>query len=139
MKYTPRLYAQAYLNAASTTPVKDLPALTKNFWRLLWRHKKFSWHKRIIKEFIQLWNEQSGIKTVQIATSRPLDKATADRLTQAIAYSLKQAVEANFIIKPHLLGGTVVQIDDRRFDASVKGRLDSLYSTLAGQPKENKY
>ncbi|MFZ5391139.1 MAG: F0F1 ATP synthase subunit delta [Patescibacteria group bacterium] len=133
MKYTPRHYAEAYLDLSKDQSVKDLISLTKNFWRLVYSHKRFTWRNKILQEVIKLWNERQGIKRVELALGRQVVDNDLEVLRDQLSQKLGKEVELNTVIKPHLLGGLVLQIDDSRWDVSLKGRLDKLYTSLSGQ------
>jgi len=133
MKLTAKTYAKAYLQAVGEAPINQQRAMANNFWQIVWRHGHFKWHKNILASLKELLREQKGIKLAQVITAKPLDAPAEhelmSKLTQATGYN----IELVQTVKPHLLAGLVVTIDDNRYDASLKGRLDALYSKLAGE------
>lgn len=132
MKYTPRTYAQAYLATIASHKSAEVSKITRNFWQLVWRHKHFNWRYQIISEIKKLWLEQHGLVEAEVASARPLTAGVVRDLKKILSLFTGSEVEINSVIKPHLLGGVVVTIDNTRFDASLKGRLDNLYNHLAG-------
>ncbi len=133
MKYSPRHYAQAYLDLTANVAKSDLINLTKNFWQLVYKHKRFAWRHKIMKEVVNLWNERQGIKSVEVSLGRAVDDKQLQNLQAMLGKNFGKEVELKTSIKPHLLGGLVLQVDDTRLDASLKGRLDNLYNVLSGQ------
>ncbi len=132
MKYTPRTYAQAYLTTIASHKPGEVNKITRNFWQLVWRHKHFNWRYQIISEIKKLWLEQHNLVEAEVASARPLAAGVALELKKTLALLADSEVEINSVIKPHLLGGVVVTMNNTRFDASLKGRLDNLYNHLAG-------
>ncbi|MBU1039408.1 F0F1 ATP synthase subunit delta [Patescibacteria group bacterium] len=133
MRYTPRHYAETYLELSKNQSPTGLIKLTKNFWQLVYRHKHFTWRDRIIKEVERLWNEHQNIKPIELTLGRPTTDKILESLSQELSKKLDKEVELKTVIKPHLLGGAILKIDDTRFDASLKGKLDKLYLNLSGQ------
>lgn len=136
MKITPTHYAKAYLAA-----VKDLPArrteIAKNLWQSVWHRGHFKWAKLIVTQVEQAIRLDEGKVLVEVATPQPLTEAAKKKLIQTYTQSLGQPVDLLCLIKPHLLAGAVITVNDRRYDASLKGRLDALYRTLAGEQTNN--
>lgn len=132
MKYTPRLYAQAYLAAQAACPPSEVSQLARRFWQMVWQHKHFAWRRQIITTVKDLWYEQQGVIEVEVATVRPLPLALLHDLEKSLETFMASRVELKSVLKPHLLAGAVLTIGDTRIDASLKARLTSLYNHLAG-------
>lgn len=133
MKISPTFYAKAFVNLAGSTPTKELPDVAARFWRLVFRRKHFGWRAQILTEVARLASEAHGVLTVNVASAHELTDAQQTKLARELGVALDSKVELVVEHKPHLLAGTVVTVGDKRYDASLKGRLDSLCRTLAGE------
>ncbi|MDP3986047.1 MAG: ATP synthase F1 subunit delta [Candidatus Veblenbacteria bacterium] len=133
MKITPTDYARAYLAAIARAAAAERVQVTRNLWQAVWRRGHFTWAKRIVEQVHQLLRQQAGTVVVEVVTSRALSEAQQGSLRRDLARAVGKPVELACAVKPHLLGGVVVTWDDRRYDASVKGRLEALYRALAGE------
>lgn len=82
--------------------------------------------------FRDLADEQKGRVRVQVTSATPLG-GTEAKLKGILENSLKQQVLLETKVDPGLLGGLVVRVQDRVFDASLKGELDRLKETLTAE------
>lgn len=133
MKVSPTSYARAFIGLAKGSPAKGLPELAARLWRVVYRHRHFGWRKQIVAEVERLWLQEHGTTLVNVAVAHELTEAQQTKLTRELTEALGAKVELAVEHKPHLLAGSVVTVGDNRYDASLKGRLDSLYRTLAGE------
>ncbi len=69
---------------------------------------------------------------MQVTSATPLG-GTEAKLKGILENSLKQQVLLETKVDPGLLGGLVVRVQDRVFDASLKGELDRLKETLTAE------
>jgi F-type H+-transporting ATPase subunit delta len=132
MKFSPTTYANAYLSAAHQTTAAKLPELANKFWQVVWKHRHLSWKRRILAEVERLQHEQEGKVIVEVSTAKPLSDTVRAHIKRQLKSSLNKDIELKETIKPHLLSGIIITMNDRRYDASLKGRLDALYQKLAG-------
>ena len=133
MKINPTYYARAYLAAVASAPVAKRHATADKLWQTVWRHGHFKWYKKIIANVQVLIRQEKGIKLAEVLTPQALSETQKNTLATEIKKAIGQPVELVCSVKPHLLAGMIVTIDDKRYDASLKGRLDTLYKTLAGE------
>ena len=132
MRFTPTTYAAAYLGAAQDSSATELKAVTSRFWALVWRHRHWGWRRKIIDQVVRLRQAQAGVRGVELSVAKPLSDSATAKLKRELEKAVGQEIELNVTLKPHLLAGIVLTIDDTRYDASLKGKIDSLYHTLAG-------
>ncbi len=135
MKFNTATYARAYLSAVSQVPAAKRAEVAHNFWQAVWRRGHFKWRKNILGSVRDLLRQQQGIKVAEVLTAKELTAEQKNSLTKSLSKASGQSIELVCSTKPHLLAGMVVTIDDERYDASLKGRLDSLYGALAGNDK----
>ena len=133
MKLSPRQYAAAYLDLAEQVPSKQLADLAQAFWSMVLKQRRFAWRERIIFEAQSLARERAGQTLIEVQTARETSPDLRRLVEKGLATSLGKGVEIHYGVKPHLLAGIVVKVGDNRYDASLKGRLDALERTLAGE------
>lgn len=132
MKTTPKTYAQVFVKATQGKPKAEVAKLTAGLWQLVWRKKHWGWRHDIIKAIAAEYDVQNKILPVEIMTARELTDEELKKVQHSLEKSIGQKVEMESCVKPHLLAGIVVTVNDKRLDASLKGRLDSLYRRLSG-------
>lgn len=71
-----------------------------------------------------------GARQVEIISARPLSAAEKAAIVDGLAAQIGAKVEAETSVDESLVGGFVVRIGSRQFDASVKAKLDALRLAL---------
>jgi F-type H+-transporting ATPase subunit delta len=94
--------------------------LTSAFNQLLVTKNREAFLPEICSAFIHTYKEQKGIKTIQLTTAT----AVSEEVKQSILAQVKKAgafaaVELQEKVDPSLIGGFVLQVDDKLVDASI--------------------
>lgn len=76
--------------------------------------------------FRELAARDRGARQVEIISARPLAAADKTAIVEALGKKLGAKVEAETSVDESLIGGFVVRVGSRQFDASVKAKLDAL-------------
>jgi len=71
-----------------------------------------------------------GARQVEIVSARPLAEQEKSAIVEALGKQLGAKVEAETSVDDSLIGGFVVRVGSRQFDASVKAKLDALRLAL---------
>lgn len=69
---------------------------------------------------------ERGARQAQIISARPLGAGEKSAIVEALGKTLGAKVEAETSVDEGLLGGFVVRVGSRQFDASIKSKLDAL-------------
>mgnify|MGYP002623728829 CR=1 FL=1 len=69
-------------------------------------------------------------RQVEIVSARPLGEGEKAAIVEALGKQLGAKVEAETSVDDSLIGGFVVRVGSRQFDASVKAKLDALRLAL---------
>lgn len=67
-----------------------------------------------------------GARQVEIISARPMEQGETAAIVDALGKSLGAKIEAETSVDDSLIGGFVVRVGSRQFDASVKSKLDAL-------------
>lgn len=130
----------AVINAASNpdTPAHQLLAFfesmlsslldthRKNFLALLVEKKRVLQLPVIAKLYNELLATEGNLSTVQLTTAVQLDEATRQKFATLLEKRTKKAVTLQCRLDPAILGGAIIQIDDRVIDGSIRGKLARL-------------
>lgn len=88
----------------------------------------------MIEKYHELRNEKRGIAEAKVFSARPLTGEEAKAVSEFFAKKLrKNELTIENIVDTDLLGGIKVQVGNRIFDGSLKGKLDRLKRELIGQ------
>ncbi|KAA2245623.1 ATP synthase F1 subunit delta [Chitinophaga agrisoli] len=80
----------------------------------------------IATEFLQQYNKLKNISKVKITTAVPLDPAILGAIKQKVAAGTDRIVEMETAVEPDLIGGFVLETDDKLFDASIQRDLKDI-------------
>ena len=95
------------------------------FTALLSRNGRLGYARLIFTTFVRMYCEKEGIRLVTLSTAAPAPELAA-RLQEVISGRTGWAVIMDTKVDPGLIGGFVVESDDRRLDASVRSQLDRI-------------
>lgn len=112
----------------SAAPATLEPEL-ENFIRLLLKNGRMEYVRLILTTFVRLYAKSEGIKPAHLTTVLPDPKLSAGLIAM-----LEKKTGCKVLLEedtnPDLIGGFVLEIDDCRMDASVRGQLDSIRRSL---------
>lgn len=100
------------------------------FIDLLFRQRRERYLLFILHSFVNLYRRHQRIYVSQLVTAVPLDEMTEQRLRDMIAKATTGTVELDIQVNQDILGGFILQWDNLRLDASVKGQLRQVRKEL---------
>lgn len=104
----------------------SVQADTKSLFRLLQENKRFEILEAIASQYITQFDEMNGVEVANVTTAFPI---TADLeakiLAKAGTISTKKLTIKN-TIDPSIIGGFILRIGDKQYNASVSNRLQEL-------------
>jgi len=105
--------------------------LTTNLLCLLAEKNRIGCFSGIIKYFREEYNERFKLADITVTSAQPL----SDALREQIAGKMSQIIGKNVTIiekvDENLIGGVIIDYGSRRYDGSVKSRLNALKNELA--------
>ncbi|NCU16290.1 F0F1 ATP synthase subunit delta [Pallidibacillus pasinlerensis] len=111
----------------------DLNPFILNTLLLLLDRQRVSYIMAVIDEFINISYESKGITKARVESVRPLKDEEKDALATVFAKKLdKNTLEIENTVNEDLLGGIKIQIGNRIYDGSLRGKLDGLKRELIG-------
>jgi F-type H+-transporting ATPase subunit delta len=95
---------------------------TENLLNLLSKNKRLHLLEEIFKYFDILVSEYSGNKIVELIVSKELSLKEQDEVKQQLEDVLESKIQICLKIDPKIIGGVVVKVDNKMFDASLQSR-----------------
>lgn len=111
------------LNALFASHLNDL---TMRFLRLLVKSLRVLYLDEIAKQFVVLYKIHKGIKSVSLVSAVELEDDSRTLMKEMLKAELHAEIELEEDIDPRIIGGFIVQVGDRRFDASLRSKLHKL-------------
>ena len=109
-----------------------LNALTFQFVQLLINKGRESNLVEIATAFQNQYNLHRNIQEVTITTAAPMTEAVRKEvLTKAAVLAPGNTVTAKEVISPDIIGGFIIEIGDKLYDASVKTELNEIRKQFA--------
>ncbi|WP_148713858.1 F0F1 ATP synthase subunit delta [Chitinolyticbacter meiyuanensis] len=108
----------------------NVDAEVKNFLAVVLENRRFTALPEIANEFESLKASEEGEVKAEITSAFPLSEAQVAELTATLSADLKRRVEAEVTVAPELIGGVTVKVGDLVIDASVRGKLTALATSL---------
>ncbi len=142
LKFTEAWKESADLRAAARSPLIDpedkaralvavaaklgMSELGRNLLGVTARNRRAAELPGVIKTFRTLLARHRGARQVEIVSAKPLSAAEQTSILESLSKQLGAKVEAETRVDESLIGGFVVRVGSKQFDASVKSKLDAL-------------
>ena len=101
-------------------------AVTKGLFHLLFENKRFEILGAIAVEYGKLSDLANGKELAQVTTAFPMDAALEAQVLAKIATLSDKKITLENIVDPAIIGGFILRIGDKQYNASVYNRLQEL-------------
>lgn len=98
---------------------QKLNPATTNLLRLLTARERMSGLGLVVEQYRKLLLEHKRIQPGEVTSAHPLNEKQQKRLAESLGESLGKTMELTFRNDAELVGGLVVRVGNRVFDASV--------------------
>jgi F-type H+-transporting ATPase subunit delta len=103
----------------------------RNFIQLLMRNRRLTVLPQIREQFEKLKLDSEGRLEAKISSAFPLDDAQRNHVVNLLSSRFKRKINATETVNPELIGGIKVEVGDKVWDASVRGRLQTMALALS--------
>lgn len=122
-------YALAWYQALKSANTKDRQEISDNMLSLLQMQGKLSWLSTIVDLVQKLEDEDLGITEVKVKIAHNKSKKEIEEIVTGLL-GVKN-IRANITVDPELLGGLIAQTKNRRWNISLRRKIEQLKKTLA--------
>jgi F-type H+-transporting ATPase subunit delta len=109
----------------------SINGVTKGLFHLLFENKRFEILDAIATEYVKLFDESNGIEVAKVTTAFPMDAALEAQVLASIAKLSDKKITIEKHIDPSIIGGFILRIGDKQYNASVANRLQVLKKELS--------
>jgi F-type H+-transporting ATPase subunit delta len=105
---------------------KKISPLSIQFLELVTQNNREVFIPSISRNVLTLIRKEKNIKTAVITTAQALDEKLLEKAKKILEEELGTKVELSAKVNPHLIGGMILRIDDKQYDASILTQLNKL-------------
>lgn len=104
-----------------------------NFLKILCERGALSEYEGCVAAYTALYNQAHGITEASVTTAAPLGKDQRRRLVEKLSAMTGRTVVLSEKVDPAVLGGVLLEMNGKRYDNTVRRRLDGIRSAMAGE------
>jgi F-type H+-transporting ATPase subunit delta len=109
----------------------NINGVTKNLFHLLFENKRFEILEAIASEYNVLFDEMNGVEVAKVTTAIPMDAALEAKVLAKIATFSNKKITIENTVDASIIGGFILRIGDKQYNASVANRLQVLKRELS--------
>jgi len=107
-----------------------LNELTLKFLNLIIENKREVYIPAICRNFLALARKDQNIKSARLTTATKIDNETFKKIELLLERELKTKVELSEHVNPEIIGGLILRIEDKQYDASIASQLKKIKQKL---------
>ncbi|MEA1896845.1 MAG: ATP synthase F1 subunit delta [Bacteroidota bacterium] len=108
----------------------NVSKLTIDFLNLILKNNRLSFISGISRQFGDQYREFNGITSAILTTATEIGESTKDRIKQLVLIDTKNEVLFEGKRDDEIIGGFILQVDDKQIDASVRTQLNKIKKEL---------
>ncbi|MWB93828.1 ATP synthase F1 subunit delta [Flavobacterium sp. GA093] len=109
----------------------NVNGVTKGLFHLLFENKRFEILEAIATEYKMLFDVINGVEVATVTTAIPMDAALEAKVLAKIATLSDKKITIENIVDASIIGGFILRIGDKQYNASVANRLQVLKRELS--------
>lgn len=105
-------------------------ALSINFLLLIAENKRENYIPGIFRYLEDLYRREEGIKSAVLTSAQPLNEPLVAQIKEILEKEFKSKVELSQKVDQKLIGGFVLRVEDKQYDASLSTQLKKIREQL---------
>jgi len=103
-----------------------LSEMSMQYLEIIAKSRRETFIPAIAEQFMALYNESIGLKIVDFETAYEMDSKLKEQIKKALSEQTGKQIHFKEKINEDLIGGFIVNMDNRQYDASIRARLNKL-------------
>lgn len=112
--------------SALTEVFGDVQAETQSLFRLLQENKRFEILGAIAAQYNTLYDQMNGVEVATVTTAFPITPELGAKVLAKVATISDKKISIQNIVDPAIIGGFILRMGDKQYNASVANRLQEL-------------
>jgi len=100
--------------------------LTLGLINLLIENKRLDLLLDVAKEYVIIYDFDMGIEVAKVTTAVPLSKDLENKILKKVKSLTGKKVTIKNTVDPTVIGGFILRVEDKQYDASITGQLNVL-------------
>jgi F-type H+-transporting ATPase subunit delta len=113
--------------------------LTIAFLRLVIRKRREAVIPGMVQSFLRMYRSHKGIVRAQLETAIEWPKNLISEVEALVGRQTNSTIELTTVVKPELMAGFVIQVEDRRYERSVARSLQEIKQLFSDNHYIKKY
>jgi F-type H+-transporting ATPase subunit delta len=134
----PIIHSDKKINILKEIFGQKVNPVTIAFFELVTKKGREKYLEMIAKEFVSCYKQIKGIQTAEITSAAGLDEKLREDVYRLLRENMKLEIELVEKVDSKLIGGFVLRIGDKQYDASISSELRRLAHTFAENPGSSK-
>lgn len=130
MLYSPVVTTSSKKKVVSSVFKENISQLSYDFMMLLLSNKRETFLEAIFRNFKALYKEHEGIKSAEITLSSAIDESIKKKFLALLEKTFDSKIELTEQMKPEIIGGFILKVEDQQYDASVSSGLKKIKKRL---------
>mgnify|MGYP001291051194 CR=1 FL=1 len=105
---------------------KQLEQISFFFLMIITRKKREAIIDSIAQQYVEIYKDYKNITDAQLSTAVEIDKAIKDKLIELLKEQTKGEIELETSVDEDLIGGFVLDYDNKKYDASIRKQIKKL-------------
>ncbi|MFS4483557.1 ATP synthase F1 subunit delta [Hyunsoonleella sp. 2307UL5-6] len=112
--------------AAISAIFPKLNTISNGLLDILVTNKRIDLLNQVAKKYSVLFDAHNGKETATVTTAVPLTSALEEKVLAKVKALTNKTVELESIVDESILGGFILRVGDKQFDASISSKLNKL-------------
>jgi F-type H+-transporting ATPase subunit delta len=122
---SPIISSEVKMNALSEVFV-TVQSETKSLFRLLHENKRFEILAQVASQYNMLFDQMNNVEVAKVTTAFPITADLESKVLAKIATISNKKITIENIVDPKIIGGFILRIGDKQYNASVANGLQEL-------------
>ncbi|MCS7206194.1 MAG: ATP synthase F1 subunit delta [Leptospiraceae bacterium] len=128
--YNPAISRNWKIDVIKKTFQELLPEVLLNFLCVLAKNDRMIFLEEVLDIYRQYYDQMMNIIPVKVITAIPLDESLKKNIIETLSHYYKKNVDVEFITKPEIIGGIIIQSQGYEIDDSINTKLKVIYKNL---------
>jgi F-type H+-transporting ATPase subunit delta len=127
---SPVIKSEAKKSALVAVFDKKIDKTSLGLINLLVENKRLPLLSEVAKQYTLLYDEYKGSQMAEVTTAIPLTDELEEKVLTKVKEITGKKVSLENIIDPTIIGGFILRVGDKQFDASILGKMNNLRRTF---------